>query len=122
MKTLYLVRHAKSGKDWPNLPDFDRPLNEKGYQDSHLIGEKLFEKKIPADKYPSLFFISSPAIRALTTALIIARSIKYSEENIILKRELYDSTVEELLEIISQADNQANSLMLFGHNPTFSET
>ena len=116
MKQLYIVRHAKSNKDWLNISDIDRPLNEKGYQDAHLIGKKLQEKKVKPD-----LIVSSPAIRALTTGLIIAQSIHYSEEKILLKKNLYESSLRDHVDVISETDNRINSLMIFGHNPTFSQ-
>jgi len=116
MKTLYIVRHAKSSKDWENISDKDRPLNEKGYHDAHLVGEKLHKKKIKPD-----LLVSSPAIRALTTALIFAKYLNYPVEKLLLKKNLYETSVDEHLNVIAQTDNRFNSLMIFGHNPTFSQ-
>jgi phosphohistidine phosphatase len=117
MKTLYLVRHAKSGKDFENITDTDRPLNERGYHDAHLMGKNLLAKKIKPD-----LLVSSPAIRALTTALIFAQQLNYSEEKILLRKNLYETSVGEHVDVIAQTDNHFNSLMIFGHNPTFSQT
>ncbi len=64
MKTIYLIRHAKSDWDNPLLQDIERPLNERGYADANVMGTRL--------KTPGLI-ISSPAVRALSTALIFAR-------------------------------------------------
>ncbi|MDX6498298.1 MAG: phosphohistidine phosphatase [Blastocatellia bacterium] len=63
MKTLLLLRHAKSSKDDPSLIDFDRPLNERGKNDAQLIGKYIRQQRIKAD-----FVVSSPAERARQTA------------------------------------------------------
>lgn len=67
MKTLYLIRHAKSSWNIPSLSDIDRPLNERGYNDAHIMSNRLCKPK------NSTVIITSPAIRALSTALIFAR-------------------------------------------------
>jgi phosphohistidine phosphatase len=117
MKTLYLIRHAKSSWDLHDLPDIDRPLNERGYRDAHLIGGKLLEKAVKAD-----LIISSPANRAISTALIIAREIQYIEDKIVFKKNLYETSADKYISEISLTKDSVNSLMLFGHNPIISET
>lgn len=115
MKTLYLVRHAKS--DWENtsLKDIERHLNERGYSNANSMST-LFKSKLNA---PDLI-ISSPAIRAISTALIFARNLNYNANNLSIKQELYESSVTEYLEVIAQIDNSFQSVMLFAHNPTIS--
>jgi phosphohistidine phosphatase len=115
MKTLYLLRHAKSS--WNNLAinDFDRPLNDRGYSDAHLIGNYLSEKKIQVD-----FILSSPAIRAVSTAIILAPYLQYSRDNISLKESLYDSSLKDYLNCVAQM-SEGNSILLAGHNNTISE-
>lgn len=113
MKTLFLVRHAKS--EWANetLADIDRPLNARGYKDAHFMSEQLKKNKLMPD-----LMIASPAIRATSTALIFARNLNYDCAAIQLKKMLYETTEKEYLKIISETDNSKNSLMLFAHNPT----
>lgn len=113
MKKLFLIRHAKS--DWNNavLQDIERPLNERGYNAAHFMSERLRET-------PDLI-ITSPAIRAASTALIFARHLNYNANNIIIKQELYDTNVKEYLSVIKKMDNACHSLMLFGHNPIISD-
>ena len=113
MKTLFLIRHAKS--DWtnPELKDIERYLNERGYSNANLMSEKFNHK-------PDLI-ISSPAIRAISTALIFARNLNYNPNNLLIKQELYESSVKEYLSIINTIDNNFNTVLLFAHNPTISD-
>jgi len=113
MKTLFLVRHAKSEWANENLSDIDRPLNARGYKDAHFMSEQMKKNKLIPD-----LMIASPAIRATSTALIFARNLNYDCAAIRLKKMLYETTEKEYLKIISEAENSKNSLMLFAHNPT----
>ncbi|MBK6984991.1 MAG: histidine phosphatase family protein [Bacteroidetes bacterium] len=65
--------------------------------------------------------ISSPAIRAMSTALIFARNLNYNANNIVIKQELYESTVQDYLSVIDSIDNTFESVLLFAHNPTISD-
>ncbi|MEM9830826.1 MAG: histidine phosphatase family protein [Bacteroidota bacterium] len=112
IKTLYLVRHAKSSWKDTALADYDRPLNKRGKRDAPEMGKRLASKNIQ----PDLIF-SSPAKRAKRTARAIAAEIGYDETQIQWKKELYHATNETLLEQIRNILNQHQSLMLVGHNP-----
>ena len=116
MKTLYLLRHSKSSRDFSELADFDRPLNERGYSDAHQMGKFLFERDIKLD-----LLISSPAIRAISTALIFSLHLKYPVEEIQLNKSLYESSVKHYLQCISEVSDNSD-IMLVGHNETISET
>ncbi|MFH1159800.1 MAG: histidine phosphatase family protein [bacterium] len=116
MKTLYLVRHAKSSWDHPGVSDFDRPLLEKGLRKSKQVIEYLRKKGI----YPGLM-ISSPAVRAVETAKIFARGLGYPEEKIGIDRKIYDGYYDHILDIIYGTSNAIDSLMIFGHNPTITQ-
>ena len=116
MKKLILIRHAKSEWSVPGIKDIDRPLNERGYSDAHKIGAQLREKA-PGKK----LFISSPAIRAFSTALIIAREINYLQENILINSNLYEAEESVYEEIILSLDNSFDTVFIFGHNPTISQ-
>ncbi|MBN8695241.1 MAG: histidine phosphatase family protein [Bacteroidetes bacterium] len=113
MKTLFLVRHAKSEWGNENLADIDRPLNARGYRDAHFMSGQLKKNKLIPEQ-----IISSPAIRATSTALIFACNLDYDCETIQLKQRLYETTEKEYLKIISETENSKRSLMLFAHNPT----
>ena len=115
MKTLYLLRHAKSSWDSQAMEDFDRPLNERGYADAHLTGKYLHAKKIKVDRV-----ISSPAVRALSTAVIISRHLEFPADNILIRQQLYDSAVKDYLNCIAGIEKE-DSILLTGHNNTISE-
>ncbi|NNG25998.1 MAG: histidine phosphatase family protein [Ignavibacteriaceae bacterium] len=112
MKTLYLVRHAKSSWKHPELSDFERPLNKRGKNDAPFMGKLLAEKGVNPE-----LVISSPAKRASSTAKIIASELNYVKEKIIFDKNIYEGTGRRLLEIISGIQEKYNFVMLFGHNP-----
>lgn len=112
MKTLYIVRHAKSSWDDPFLDDFDRPLNKRGRADAPRMGKRLQER----DVHPDLL-ISSPAERALSTCMIIAEKIGYPARNIHTDRRLYHASPEQLLSVLRGVSDGNDEIMIFGHNP-----
>lgn len=117
MKTLYLVRHSKAVQRKPQLPDFERTLVKSGEKNALDMAKKLKKEGFIPD-----LFMSSTANRALETAHIFAQGLKYPIEKILVKDDLYNEMSEEaLLYIIRQLDNRYNSLMLFGHNPVFTD-
>lgn len=116
MKTLTLVRHAKSSWKDTSLADRDRPLNKRGQRDAPEMGRRIADAGIR----PSLI-VSSPAVRAWTTAKIVAREIGYPLEFLQRERELYLGSVNNILDVIVAQDTGFNSLMLFGHNPGFTD-
>jgi phosphohistidine phosphatase len=113
MKKLLLLRHAKSSWDDASLPDFERPLNERGLRAAPLIGKFMREQRIRPD-----LVICSPAKRAReTTALVleaaaIETELRYDER-------IYEASVASLIEIISQIEDDKTEVMLVGHNPGF---
>jgi phosphohistidine phosphatase len=114
MKTLYLNRHAKSSWEDNGLSDFERPLNKRGERDAPLMGKILNDLV----KKPDIIY-SSPANRAITTAKIIANSFGYERSNIIEDDKIYDSAISSILRIISSTADKYETIMIFGHNPTF---
>ena len=116
MKTLTLVRHAKSSWSMSDLPDIDRPLNDRGYRDAHDMSKQYSEK----EKCPELI-VSSPACRAITTALIFSRTLKYPCEQILIRSKLYETTGVDYFNVVGKTDDVHSSLLLFGHNFTISE-
>lgn len=110
MKNLILIRHAKSSWDFA-LKDIDRPLEQRGVQDAHLVSSNIF------DFLPQTFIIwSSIAKRASDTAIIFAQNILYPIENIVFKDDLYTFDEKQLEAIIKSCDNTFDSVILFGHN------
>jgi phosphohistidine phosphatase len=115
MKTLLLLRHAKSSKDDPSLKDLDRQLNERGTKDAQLIGKYVRQQKIKAE-----LVISSPAERARQTTELVLKSAGLKIELKFEKR-IYEASVRSLLNLVSQIEDTANAVILVGHNPGFEE-
>ena len=115
MKTVYLIRHAKSSWEDPGS-DFDRPLNERGKKAAPDMANRLKKKKIVIDR-----LISSPAKRAKQTALLFASELNYDKEQILYDPELYLAGVPALLKAIQHAPEDANSIAIFSHNPGITE-
>jgi phosphohistidine phosphatase len=113
MKTLYLVRHAKSSWEEPGVPDSDRPLIPKGIKKTKMIVDFLLKRNTSID-----LMISSPAVRAYETAKIMAAGLNYPVNKIKIDRKIYDGYYDRILDIIYGTSNEVGSLMIFGHNPT----
>ena len=113
MKTLYLIRHAKSSWKDITLNDFDRPLNKRGKLNADLMGNLLATQGIRPD-----LILSSPANRAMSTAKKLAESIGYSSDGVQYKQSIYEAGLNELLGVIHQVDDSVNRLFLIGHNPS----
>lgn len=114
MKTLYLVRHAKASRDDPSLADRDRPLNKRGLHDAPAMAKRLAKPAID-------LIVSSPALRALTTAQLFADELGHARPSIVIDERVYASTANALLVLIQELDDGIDGVMLFGHNPEFSE-
>ncbi len=111
MKTLYLIRHAKSSWKDIALDDFDRPLSIRGKNDVQLMANKLNELDILPD-----LIISSPAKRATTTANTIANTIGYKKK-IEYENKIYESNMITLKNLIKGIDDEYNTVFIVGHNP-----
>ncbi len=114
MKTLYLIRHAKSSWKDSSLSDWERPLNKRGKRDAPFMAQLLVDKGIRPD-----LIISSFANRALTTAKVFARTADYPENEIDVRKEVYMAHASELLNIIKAVSDEHDTLFMFGHNPDF---
>ena len=112
MKTLTIVRHAKSSWDEPGLSDRERPLNKRGKRDAPVMGKRIADAGIR----PSLI-LSSPANRAWTTAQVIAKQLTYPSEFLQREQDLYLASLDDLLDVVVAQDEGFNSLMIVGHNP-----
>jgi len=110
MKNLIIIRHAKSSWDAP-LHDIDRPLEQRGIKDAHLVATKSLDL-IP----PKFQIFSSPAKRASETAMIFAQNFSYPVENITYKHELYTFDAHQLEQIVKSFHNNYDNVILFGHN------
>jgi len=110
MKNLILIRHAKSSWDAP-LKDIDRPLEQRGIKDAHLVSTSCIKF------IPKTFLIwSSTAKRASETALIFGQNFSYPLENIVFKEELYTFDHQTLEKIVKTIPDSYDNIILFGHN------
>lgn len=114
MRTLFLIRHAKSSWADPGMSDFDRPLNKRGKMNAPFMGKLLAKENILPD-----LIISSPAKRAITTAKKIAKEINYKNENILLNEKIYEASEKTLLKIINEISDKNKTVFMIGHNPGF---
>jgi phosphohistidine phosphatase len=111
MRTLFLVRHAKSSWKLP-LPDEERPLADRGERDAPRMGKRLAKRTRKPD-----LILSSPARRALSTARIIAKKLDYKSKGIVVDPRLYPSSMRQLLDLVRGLDDRLKRVMVFGHNP-----
>ncbi|TVR69317.1 MAG: histidine phosphatase family protein [Marinilabiliales bacterium] len=113
-KTLYIGRHAKSSWDFPGRADIDRPLAERGLNNAYEMAGRMKER---GDKPARI--ISSPANRALHTAVIFARELKIPLDYLSVNEDLYMAGEDAILQVVARVDDAIDSLMVFGHNPDF---
>lgn len=111
MKTLLILRHAKSSWDDPSLSDFDRPLNDRGLKTAPFIGQVLAENNLQPDA-----ILSSPAQRAMQTTMLVKEAGSLTAEPK-FNDKIYEASQFGLLEVVSEAQPKAEMLLLVGHNP-----
>jgi phosphohistidine phosphatase len=116
MKTLLLVRHAKSSWDDPSLSDFERKLNDRGKSDAKMMAKRIKEKEIDID-----LFVSSPAKRAKKTAKIFMKEMDAKEKKLQLIPSLYEGSVHDFYDAIENLHHKENTVALFAHNPGITE-
>ena len=112
MKTLFIMRHAKSSWKDLNLQDHDRPLNKRGRHDALLMGKLLRNERMSFD-----LIISSTALRAKTTSNLFAKAFRYEVE-IVLEGLIYRAQPIDILNLLSKYSDKYSSILLVGHNPT----
>ncbi len=115
-KTLIIARHGKSSWDYLEVSDIDRPLKERGIKNVYEIAEKMLNRKIIPE-----MIISSPACRAIHTAIIFMRVMSIPDHHLLVNSDIYHADVDDLMKIINQTNNDIRNLMIVGHNPTFTE-
>jgi phosphohistidine phosphatase len=115
VKILTLVRHGKSSRDDADLPDFERPLNARGRKDCPLVARKLRRAGVRPDR-----LVSSPALRAITTAHAFAQVFGIPLADIELNPHIYEASALTLLHIVRSFQAEDEHVMLFGHNPGLS--
>jgi phosphohistidine phosphatase len=112
MKQLLIIRHAKSSWELTALSDFDRQLNERGHTDAPMMAKRLLDKKITINA-----FISSTAVRALTTATYFAGTFQLKKDSILQIDELYNASANTILKVVTGLSKTIETVALFAHNP-----
>ena len=115
MKTLYLLRHAKSSWKDANLSDLERPLNRRGQRAAETLGRHFQTKEIVPD-----LVLCSPAIRTRETIEIIVKTAKWRTE-VRYDERIYEAGAMRLFEVVSQIENDRKTALLVGHNPGLEE-
>lgn len=116
MKTLHLIRHGKSSWDQLGVSDIDRSLIPRGISNSLHMGELIAEKYAVPD-----LIVSSPANRAVHTAILLARAMHANLKIIKLEKQVYEASTSTIIDIIEDTPVQVNSLAIVGHNPCFTD-
>lgn len=114
MKRIILNRHAKS--DWgdPSLSDYQRTLNERGFNDAPMMAKRFKERNIKVD-----YLYSSSAVRAKTTAEFFINELGLSNDKYEFDREIYGSGASFIRNLLPKLDKNLDAVMFFGHNPDF---
>ena len=116
MKTLLIIRHAKSGWDDPSLSDFNRTLTERGKSDAVMMAERNITNAIKIDA-----FVSSPAKRAKKTAKIFMKEYEKNEKDLLLIPSLYEPSVADFYDAVESLDDKNDTVAIFSHNPGITE-
>jgi len=111
MKTLYILRHAKSSWDDPALSDFERPLNPRGLGTAPFMGSLMKERGLMPE-----IIISSPAFRARETARLVSEAAAFGGE-IITNEQIYEASTHRLVEVVQAIGDKYSTAMIVGHNP-----
>jgi phosphohistidine phosphatase len=112
MKSVLIIRHAKSSWDNTEVSDFERPLNDRGKDDAPKMAKRLLERHVSIDA-----FISSSARRARKTAALFIKEFDGDKDHIILVPELYLAGPDAFYEAIANAPASAKTIAVFAHNP-----
>jgi phosphohistidine phosphatase len=113
MKTLTLIRHAKSSWEHP-LDDRERPLKRRGFKDAELVSKTFLEKGL----IPDIIF-SSPANRALSTCKIFISNLNLNDKTLRIEEDLYDFGGESVIQFLKKIPQDYENVMIFGHNHAF---
>jgi phosphohistidine phosphatase len=116
MKTLFIVRHAKSSWDNTSQTDFDRPLNERGIRNAPEMARRLVLRGLSPQ-----YILTSPANRAISTAKLMAIQFGQTEEMLIIEDSIYEGSRQDLHRVISRQNPDYGTLMIVGHNPGMSD-
>ena len=112
MKTLCLIRHAKSSWNDEYVEDFERLLNQRGLNDAPEMGKRLMQFGFRPD-----LIMSSPAFRAMSTARRISRELAYDTQQIVADSRIYDASLHRLIDLVQGLPDEAQAVAMVGHNP-----
>jgi phosphohistidine phosphatase len=115
MRTLYLLRHAKSSWNNATLRDFDRPLKKRGREAAERIGDRVAEENLG-----NPLVICSPAVRTRETAAIVLKHANLTVEPHFDDR-IYEASLRELTQIVAEITDDQDVAIMIGHNPGFEE-
>ena len=113
LKTIFIIRHAKSSWAEIGTKDFDRPLDLRGHNDAPRMAKMLKSEQIHPD-----LIVSSPAMRARTTALYFSKEFGIDAQDINFQEDIYEAMELDILKTIQELPNSAKVVFLFGHNPS----
>jgi len=116
MKTLFILRHAKSS--WKNdiLDDHNRPLNKRGKRNAPFMANLILSAGFPVQK-----IVSSSAVRALDTATVFAETLHLEDEDILIRKKLYHASAMRIASLVSNLPEELDTVILVGHNPGLQE-
>lgn len=112
MKTLLIVRHAKSSWDSADISDIDRPLNDRGKRDAPEMAHRLIKAGVVIDR-----FVSSPAKRARTTAEHFAHTYGRKDKEVRQVPDLYHADIPVFKQVVTALDDNDDTVAIFSHNP-----
>ena len=115
-RVLHIVRHAKSSWDYENISDIDRPLKLRGIRDAYEMARRLKINRRTPDR-----IVCSPANRAMHTASIFVRVFEKDYNMVCIDARLYAQGYKKIIEVIQEQDDAFTEIMIFGHNPDFSD-
>ncbi|HDR89217.1 MAG TPA: histidine phosphatase family protein [Bacteroidetes bacterium] len=116
MKRLIIARHAKSDWSFPERDDLDRPLKDRGISDACIMGRRMKKTNVIPD-----LILSSPALRAIHTALIYARELEFDLSALRLNGSIYRASAHNLMQMAESLPEEVHSVMIVGHNPAFTD-
>ena len=110
------MRHGKSSWDNHGLSDIERPLKKRGVKEAAIVAQQLTKLKAVPD-----LILTSPATRARDTSIIVAQHMNYDLQKLQIEPSIYGAGTSDILRILSYVSNEPKSIMIFGHNPTFTQ-
>ncbi|NQY41897.1 MAG: histidine phosphatase family protein [Legionellales bacterium] len=116
MKRIVLLRHGIPEQPTNDKSDHSRELLDEGAEQARLVGDQILTEDYTID-----LIVTSSARRACETAYALAEKLNYSKSNIVIQDSLYNATVSEILDVITEIDDKYNTVVLVGHNPGFSD-